>query len=75
LSAARVNNKGISTACETASNTEKDGYRIATVSGRFDLNPSSRIAIDPMVRCSDGKADIEHGSGVGGDDSSVSTNK
>ncbi len=73
LDGAWFTNKGISTASEAAGNKEKDGYRNASISGRFGLSPTPQVAFNLMARYSDGKTDIDNGSGAGADDPNRAT--
>lgn len=68
IDGALFNNRGISTASAAAGNTEKDGYRNATVSGRFGLKPMPGLAFDLTARYTDGRTDTDNGGGAGGDD-------
>lgn len=49
-------------------NMEEDGYRNTTLGGRFGATPSAAASVDLTVRYTDGRADIDNGTGPNGDD-------
>lgn len=59
---------GVSAASSTLGNTEKDGYRNASLSGKFGFTPHERFDVDFMVRYIDATADIDNGGGAFADD-------
>lgn len=61
-----LNTKGIS--ANALGNMEEDGYRNTTLGGRFGATPSAGASVDLTVRYTDGRADIDNGTGPNGDD-------
>jgi len=61
-----LNTKGIS--ANALGNMEEDGYRNTTLGGRFGATPSAGASLDLNVRYTDGRADIDNGTGPSGDD-------
>ncbi len=61
-----LNTRGIS--ANALGNLEEDGYRNTTLAGRFGMTPSANASLDLVVRYTDGRADIDNGTGVTGDD-------
>ena len=60
------NTRGIS--ANALGNMEEDGYRNTTLAGRFSTTPGTNAFVDLIVRYTDGKADIDNGTGATGDD-------
>ena len=60
------NTKGVS--ANALGNMEEDGYRNTTLGGRFGATPSAAASFDLTVRYTDGRADIDNGTGPNGDD-------
>ena len=63
-----INSQGISSASKSLGNTEEDGYRNTTLSGKFGLTPREEAGIDITFRYLDAASDIDNGGGVGQDD-------
>lgn len=61
-----LNTRGIS--ANALGNMEEDGYRNTTLGGRFGATPSAGATVDLNVRYTDGRADIDNGTGPNGDD-------
>ena len=60
------NTRGIS--ANALGNMEEDGYRNTTLAGRFGMTPGTNASVDLIVRYTDGRADIDNGTGATGDD-------
>lgn len=67
LSASGFATEGFSAADENQGNSEKDGARLTTISGRFG-GALKKIGVDVVTRFSDGKFDMDDSGGPGGDD-------
>ena len=61
-----LNSRGIS--ANALGNMEADGYRNTTLAGRFGMTPATNASVDLMIRYTDGRAEIDNGTGVTGDD-------
>lgn len=61
-----LNTRGISS--NALGNMEEDGYRNTTLAGRFGATPSKGASVDLTFRYTDGRADIDNGTGPNGDD-------
>ncbi len=61
-----LNSRGIS--ANAQGNMEEDGYRNTTLAGRFGMAPGSSASLDLMIRYTDGRAEIDNGTGATGDD-------
>ncbi len=61
-----LNSRGISS--NALGSMEADGYRNTTLAGRFGARPSAGASVDFTFRYTDGRADIDNGTGPDGDD-------
>ncbi len=61
-----LNTRGISS--NALGNQEEDGYRNTTLAGRFGAAPSAGASVDLTFRYTDGRADIDNGTGPNADD-------
>jgi vitamin B12 transporter len=61
-------NTGISAADKSSGNTEADGYRNGTVSGRVGFSPHRQAAFDLTFRFIDASTDIDNTGAANGDD-------
>ena len=61
-----LNTRGISS--NALGNQEEDGYRNTTLAGRFGTAPSAGASVDLTFRYTDGRADIDNGTGPNADD-------
>ena len=61
-----LNTRGISS--NALGNLEEDGYRNTTLAGRFGAAPSAGASVDLTFRYTDGRADIDNGTGPNADD-------
>jgi len=59
---------GISAAAEKYGNTEADGYRHSSLTGRFGYTPRENLEFSLITRFSAGRVDLDNGGGVGMDD-------
>ena len=61
-----LNTRGIS--ANALGDLEEDGYRNTTLGGRFGATPAAGASVDLTVRYTDGRTDIDNGTGPNGDD-------
>ena len=61
-----VSSRGIS--ANALGDQEEDGYRNTTLGGRFGATPAAGVSVDLTVRYTDGRVDIDNGTGPNGDD-------
>jgi vitamin B12 transporter len=64
----RADTAGISVANENYGNSEKDGYRNMSFSGKFGITPAPNLNFDFVFRRIDAKTDLDNSGGAGGDD-------
>ena len=61
-----LNTRGISS--NALGSQEEDGYRNTTLAGRFGAAPTAGASVDLTFRYTDGRADIDNGTGPNADD-------
>src|SRR5581483_2512459 len=66
--ASHAQSAGISSAASSLGNTERDGYRNDTFSGRIGVTPAPWFDVDVMARATQSRADEDNGGGAGQDD-------
>jgi vitamin B12 transporter len=66
--ASHAQSAGISSAASDLGNTERDGYRNDTFSGRIGVTPAPWFDVDVMARGTQSRADEDNGGGAGMDD-------
>lgn len=59
LAGSYLSTDGISAASKSNGNTEKDGYKNGTVSGRFGLTPSDTVNVDYVFRYTHANAEVD----------------